>query len=53
MVEKMVDDIVEQRVTAEQAGRELGRLCPCGVFNHVRAARELEKMARRRSGPTQ
>ena len=52
IVEKMVDDIVEQRATPEQAGRELGRLCPCGVFNHVRAARELDKMAKSRPGTT-
>jgi len=49
IVEKMVDDVVEQRTSAEQAGRELGKLCPCGIFNHVRAAREIEKMARKRS----
>ncbi len=47
IVEKMVSDVIDQRITAEEAGRELGRLCPCGIFNHIRAAREIEKMAKK------
>ncbi len=51
IVEKMVDDVVEQRITAEQAGRELGKLCPCGIFNHIRAAKEIEKMVKKHRAP--
>jgi hypothetical protein len=49
----MVDAVVEKRLAPEQAGRELGRLCPCGVFNHIRAAEELEKMADKRAAGSQ
>jgi len=45
LIETMVEDIKKGKKTAEAAADELGRHCPCGVFNPFRAARLLKKMA--------
>jgi len=45
ITEKKAEDVAKGRISAEQAGRDLGKLCPCGIFNHVREAEILTKMA--------
>lgn len=50
IVQRMVDDVLDGRISAADAGVELGRLCPCGIFNHVRAAAEIEKMVQAKRG---
>lgn len=44
-VRKSVDDIRKGKIGPERAARRMGELCPCGVFNHVRATRLLAEMA--------
>ncbi len=52
IVEQMLDDIVKNCIAPEEAARRLGRLCPCGIFNHIRAAEELQKMVVSRRAAT-
>lgn len=45
LVERLVKDIQRGRTTAEKAAVRLAKLCPCGVFNQVRAEKLLREMA--------
>ena len=45
LVKSLVDDIKAKRTTAEEAGKELAKQCACGIFNPVRAAELMQKMA--------
>jgi hypothetical protein len=45
MVESLVKQIKRKRITVEDAAQSLTRPCVCGVFNPVRAASLLQKMA--------
>ena len=45
LVSNFIDKIQEGKMTPQEAGEELGRGCICGVFNPVRAAELLGKMA--------
>jgi len=47
LVRDVVSRIRQGSVTSEEAGRRLARPCVCGIFNPVRAARCLEKLAGR------
>ena len=44
-VRQAVADIRRGRTTSERAARRMGAFCPCGVFNHTRAARLLQQLA--------
>jgi hypothetical protein len=46
LVCKMINDVRKGEKTTEEAGRELARMCVCGVFNPVRAAKIIEKLAK-------
>jgi hypothetical protein len=48
IVEKYVDDIAKGKIKAESAALKVGKLCPCGIFNHIRAAKLLAEMADKR-----
>lgn len=43
LVEKKAEEVRRGRKTPEEAARELALLCPCGIFNQVRAADLLEE----------
>ena len=45
LVKSLVDDIKAGKKSAEDAGKELARLCECGIFNPSRAAELLSGMA--------
>ena len=45
LVKSLVDDIKAGNVTVEDAGKELARICECGIFNPSRAAELLRSMA--------
>ncbi len=45
IVKKHVEMVKNRQETAEEAGKALGRLCPCGIFNHIRAAELIAEMA--------
>jgi hypothetical protein len=45
LVRHMAEQVKRGRVSAEEAGRELGRQCTCGVFNVARAAELVAAMA--------
>ncbi|HHW19221.1 MAG TPA: hypothetical protein GXX30_10085 [Firmicutes bacterium] len=45
LVERLVKDIKRGRTTPEKAALRLAKLCPCGIFNQVRAEKLLRKMA--------
>jgi hypothetical protein len=49
LIEGMSREIAKGRLTAEQAAEKLARLCHCGVFNPVRAARILQIMAEQKT----
>jgi len=53
LVEQRARQVRAGRMTAEEAALDLGRLCVCGVFNPVRAARLLEAIAAREAGKEQ
>ncbi|MEW6398152.1 MAG: hypothetical protein AB1503_03165, partial [Bacillota bacterium] len=42
LVEKTIADVRRGKVKPATAARRLARMCPCGIFNHERAARLLE-----------
>jgi len=42
LVEKLVSDAGKGKITREEAAQLMARLCTCGVFNEVRAARTIE-----------
>lgn len=44
-VEDMVRKVRAQKITPEDAGKELARLCICGIFNPVRAAEIIREIA--------
>ena len=45
IVEKMARDVRAGKITAEEAGNRLAALCPCGIFNNVRAGKLVGRMA--------
>jgi hypothetical protein len=45
LVKSLVDEIKSGERSAEDAGKELARICECGIFNPVRAAELLKEMA--------
>ena len=45
LVKSLVNDIKEGETTAEEAGKELAKICECGIFNPSRAAELLRAMA--------
>jgi hypothetical protein len=45
LVEKLVSDIRRGKTTPRRAALRCARLCPCGVFNHIRAERLFAQMA--------
>jgi hypothetical protein len=47
LVERRARDFRSGKLTAQQAARELARLCVCGIFNPVRAERLLLAIAER------
>ena len=44
LVKKMVEGIIEGRLTHSEAAREISRVCDCGVFNAYRAEKLLRNM---------
>ena len=44
LVTSLVDDIKAERKSPTEAGKELSRLCECGIFNPARAAELLNAM---------
>jgi hypothetical protein len=48
LVRKVLEDVEIGRSSAEEAARELSRLCVCGIFNPERAEAVLQKLV----GPT-
>ena len=44
LIKSLVDDIKAGEINAEDAGKELARLCECGIFNPSRAAELLSAM---------
>jgi hypothetical protein len=47
LIRSLVNDIKSERISAEDAGKKLARLCECGIFNPDRAAELLNEMASR------
>jgi len=45
LVRKKMEEVKKGRKSAEKAAEELAVLCPCGIFNQVRAARILQEAA--------
>ncbi len=45
LVKSLVNDIKTGEITAEEAGKELAKLCECGIFNPRRATELLSAMA--------
>lgn len=45
LVEHLAERVKKGTITAEKAAEQLAKQCHCGVFNPVRAARILKKMA--------
>ena len=46
LVKTLVDEIKSGGKSAEEAGKELARICECGIFNPSRAAELLAEMAK-------
>ncbi len=47
LVKKMVSDIKRDKISIEEAARELAKPCVCGVFNPLRAEQLLEDLIRK------
>jgi hypothetical protein len=45
LVKSLIDEIKGGERSAEDAGKELARICECGIFNPVRAAELLKELA--------
>jgi hypothetical protein len=45
LVKSLVDEVKSGGKSAEDAGKELARICECGIFNPLRAAELLKEMA--------
>ena len=43
LVRHLIGQVRKERMTAEEAGLELGKQCICNSFNHIRAANLIEK----------
>ena len=46
LVRHLIDRVRKRRMTAEEAGFELGKQCICNSFNHIRAAQLIEEYIR-------
>lgn len=44
LVKKMISDVKRDKISIEEAARELAKPCVCGVFNTLRAERLLEDL---------
>lgn len=51
LVEKTIEDVRRGKAKPATAARRLARMCPCGIFNHERAARLLEAFAAEAEAP--
>jgi len=47
LVKKMISDIRRDKISIEEAARELAKPCVCGVFNPLRAERLLEDLVKK------
>lgn len=47
LVEELVKDVRNGRISAEEVGVKLAQQCPCGVFNQVRASKLVQKMVKK------
>ena len=45
LIEKIVQDVKEKKLSPEEGAEELFKPCMCGIFNPFRAANLLKKMA--------
>jgi hypothetical protein len=45
LVQSLIDEIKAGERSAEDAGKELARVCECGIFNPVRAAELLRELS--------
>lgn len=45
LVERMVERIRSGEITPEKAAEEMAKLCPCGIFNQIKASRILRIIA--------
>jgi hypothetical protein len=43
LAKHLIDRVRKGRITAEEAGLELGKQCVCNFFNPVRAAKIIEE----------
>ncbi|MEM3429803.1 MAG: hypothetical protein QXI59_06900 [Candidatus Bathyarchaeia archaeon] len=50
LVKKMVSDIKRDKISIEEAARELAKPCVCGVFNPLRAEELLENILKKSGG---
>jgi len=48
LVDKLIGDIRKGKTTPRQAAKRCARLCPCGIFNHIRTGVLFKEAARRR-----
>ena len=46
-IHEMIDEVINGRMTAEAAGKELFKPCMCGIFNTDRAAKLIAEIAKR------
>ena len=47
LVKKMISDVKRDKISIEEAARELAKPCVCGVFNPLRAERLLEDLVKK------
>jgi len=47
LAKKMISDIKRDKISIEEAARELAKPCVCGVFNTLRAERLLEDLVKK------
>ncbi len=49
LIDHYVEKIKKGEITAEEAGKQIAKPCPCGIFNVPRTVEVLKKMASQRS----
>lgn len=47
LIDHYVEEIKKGRIKPEEAGKKVGKPCPCGIYNVPRTVEELKKMAAR------
>ena len=45
LVERLIEDVKKEETTSGRAAERLTQMCPCGIFNQVRAEKLIQKMA--------